>query len=273
MRFLLTAMTTLGAAALACADTLPPIEVTRLIGAPVSEVWDAWTTPDGFNACFNGPILHDIRLEMGGPFEIHWQPDSEEGQRRSEGCTVLSFVPERILSFTWNAPPTLGAMRDKHTFVVIDFQPLGEKLTRVSLRHDGFGEGSEWAPVLEYFEPAWPWVMDQFVKELGMPPQYLSGYLMVLNPAREDFFENPTPEENAKIQEHFLRLQELTQEGVVLFAGPSTDEIGPGIVLFEAASEEEARRMLETDPAVSSGVFTAELHPIGFSLLRERDRL
>ena len=45
------------------------------------------------------------------------------------------------------------------------------------------------------------------------------------------------------------------------------------VVLFEAASEEEARRMLETDPAVSSGVFTAELHPIGFSLLRERDRL
>lgn len=273
MRILLPGIAALAAAACVSAEPLPPIEVTRLIGAPVSDVWDAWTTPDGFNACFDGPVLHDIRLQMGGPFEIHWQPDSEEGQRGSEGCTVLSFVPERMLSFTWNAPPSLGAMRNEHTFVVIDFQPLGENLTRVSLRHDGFGEGPEWEPVREYFDPAWPWVMDQFVKELGMPPRYLSGYLMLLNPAREDFFENPDPADAAKIQEHFQRLQQLTQEGVVLFAGPSTDQIGPGIVIFEAESEDAAREIMEADPAVASGVFTAELHPLGFSLLRERDRL
>ncbi len=114
--------------------------------------------------------------------------------------------------------------------------------------------------------------MDQFVAHLGEPPQYPSGYVIFLQPARDDFFESPTPEEGAKIQEHFLRLQELTQAGIVLFAGPCTDQIGPGIVIFEAANEDEARKLMNADPAVAAGVFTAELHPVGFSLLRERDR-
>lgn len=273
MRYFTALFAALAASCTALAEALPMIEVTRLIGAPVGDVWDAWTTSDGFDAAFDGPTLHDVRLEVGGPYEVHWDPSAEEGSRGSEGCTVLSFIPERMLSFTWNAPPSLGEMRGKHTYVVIDFLPLGDDLTRVTLRHTGFGEGPEWEPVREYFEPAWPWVMDQFVAHLGAPPQYISGYVMLLNPAREDFFENPDPAEGAKIQEHFQLLQKLTKEGVVLFAGPCTDQIGPGIVIFEASSEEEARELMENDPAVAAGVFTAELHPIGFSLMRERDRL
>ncbi len=273
MRYLISCVCALVASCSVLAEALPMIEVTRLVGAPVGDVWNAWTTSEGFDACFDGPRLDEIELRPGGPFVIHWKPDAPEGERGSETCTVLSFVPERMLSFTWNAPPELGAMRDEHSFVVVEFQPLGETLTRVTLRHSGFGEGEAWQSVREYFEPAWPWVLDQFVKHLGSPPPYLSGYVMFLNPARDDFFESPTPEEGAKIQEHFTRLHELTKAGVVLFAGPCTDQIGPGIVLFEASSEAEAREIMEADPAVASGVFTAELHPIGFSLLRERDRL
>jgi uncharacterized protein YciI len=83
----------------------------------------------------------------------------------------------------------------------------------------------------------------------------------------------PTPEEDAVIQEHFVRLQEFAREGVVLFAGPCTDGVGPGIVLIEAASEAEAQTLMSDDPAVAAGVMRAMLHPINFSLLRERDRI
>ncbi len=274
MRWFVVCIAVMATSFSAKAEETEMIEVARLIGAPIAEVWDAWTTKEGFNAVFDGPVLDNIRLEMGGPYEIHWDTSAAEGERGSEGCTILSFVPERMLSFTWNAPPSLGEMRGKHSYVVIDFQPLGADLTRVTLRHAGFGDGPEWEPVRAYFEPAWPWVMDQFVNHLGAPPPYPSGYLILLNPSREDFFDTgPTPEEGAAIQQHFVRLQEQMNEGAVLFAGPCTDEIGPGVVLFEATSEEEAKAFMNADPAVEAGVFTAELHPIGFSLLRERDRL
>src|SRR6056297_2247069 len=109
------------------------------------------------------------------------------------------------------------------------------------------------------------------VEAIG-PPAQPSGWLITLQPVREGFFDAPTPEEGAAIQEHFLRLLRMTREGVVLFAGPCTDEVGPGIVIFEAPDEAAARRIMEEDPAVAAGVFAAKLHPINFSLLRERDQ-
>lgn len=40
-----------------------------------------------------------------------------------------------------------------------------------------------------------------------------------------------------------------------------------------AAAAARARAFMKADPAVAAGVFEAALHPINFSLVRERDRL
>ena len=42
-------------------------------------------------------------------YELHFLEDAPEGRRGSESCRVLAFVPERLLSFTWNAPPVAFA--------------------------------------------------------------------------------------------------------------------------------------------------------------------
>jgi uncharacterized protein YciI len=41
-----------------------------------------------------------------------------------------------------------------------------------------------------------------------------------------------------------------------------------GLVVFAAASEDEARKFMETDPAVVAGVMTATLHPYALALQR-----
>ena len=249
----------------------PMIEEARVFDAPVEEVYDAWTTAEGFAAVFPQSRLHRAELRPGGAYEIHWVPDAPEGERGSEGCEVLAVVPDRILSFTWNAPPAFESLRDERTQVVLVFEPLGESRTKLTLRHLDFGEGEEWAAVHEYFAGAWPRVLDGMVEAIG-PPSAPMGWVLLLQPTREGFFDAPTPEEGAAIQQHFLRLLRMTREGDVLFAGPCTDEAGPGIVIFEAPDEAAARKVMEEDPAVAAGVFSAKLHPISFSLLRERDR-
>jgi uncharacterized protein YciI len=164
-------------------------------------------------------------------------------------------------------------MREERTFVVVTLDPLGPDQTRLTLRHRGFGDGEKWSEVRDYFAQAWPWVLDRFGERFGSVEKQ-TGYLVMLRPTREDLMTTgPTPEEDAAIQEHFVRLQELAREGVVLFAGPCTDGVGPGIVLIEAASEAEAQTLMSDDPAVAAGVMSATLHPINFSLLRERDRI
>ena len=67
--------------------------------------------------------------------------------------------------------------------------------------------------------------------------------------------------------EHYERLREATEAGRVILAGRSQDGIGPAIVIFRAESENDARRFMEEDPFVSSGLFRASLHPFRAALV------
>jgi uncharacterized protein YciI len=68
---------------------------------------------------------------------------------------------------------------------------------------------------------------------------------------------------------HFEYLKGLLCEGKLILAGPSLDPPF-GVIVFEAETEEEARRLIADDPSVATGVQTPELHPFRASLLRGR---
>lgn len=73
-----------------------------------------------------------------------------------------------MLSYTWNANPKFEHARTKHTWVVLRFDELSAKRTRVRLDHLGFAEQAavspshrhEWEQVREYFQNAWGKVLD-----------------------------------------------------------------------------------------------------------------
>lgn len=91
---------------------------------------------------------------------------------------------------------------------------------------------------------------------------------------RADLATNPgawTEEDMAVGTAHHERLKQATEDGIVILAGFSQDGIGPAIVIFEADSEEEARRFMEEDPFVSEGLFRAELHPFRAALVKKPD--
>jgi uncharacterized protein YciI/ketosteroid isomerase-like protein len=59
---------------------------------------------------------------------------------------------------------------------------------------------------------------------------------------------------------HLAHMKRLWQAGRLVLAGPFLDDRG-GLAVIEAGSLEEAMRVLAADPAVASGVMTAEVHP------------
>lgn len=264
------------------------IRVSEVISAPIDEVWRAWSTSDGWRSTLN--LESRIELEPGGAFEIYFAPDAPQGEKGSEGCTVLSYLPRRMLTFTWNAPPSLPAVRagDHHTVVVVQLDPVGRSRTRVTLTHHHWPEAGsatfsaaaeEWDKTYEYFERAWPAVVGamkaHYAKE-GPPHDAYSGWVYLFTGfSRPDLLETLTSEEQSTLIRHAAYIRDLTKTGDVVFAGPCTDQDaespGPGIVIVEAATEDEARGIMENDPAVKAGLFIAELHPIRFSMLRERD--
>lgn len=92
----------------------------------------------------------------------------------------------------------------------------------------------------------------------------MNQYLYKIQPTRLGMLtEGPTPDEGRLVGEHFAYLQKLTTDGVVLLAGRTLDADARafGIVVFLAASDEEARRIMDGDPAVAGGVMIAELFP------------
>ncbi len=82
--------------------------------------------------------------------------------------------------------------------------------------------------------------------------------------------ENWTPVDEGIVQQHFNRLQEWTDSGVVILAGRTLNEERNafGIVVFEADGEDQAKSFMEEDPAVKEGIMTADLFPYRVALLR-----
>lgn len=93
-------------------------------------------------------------------------------------------------------------------------------------------------------------------------------FIYLIHPFRQEFFENPTPQEDAVMEAHYEYLKQATEQGVVLLAGPCLDETF-GIVVLTAESESAARAFMLNDPCVKSNVMMAELHPMKVSLLKK----
>jgi uncharacterized protein YndB with AHSA1/START domain len=137
----------------------------RTIPASRDTVWRSWATEEGLR----GFLPAEVRMEPapGGPFEIYWVPDAPEGQRGSEGCTVVHIDPPRSITFTWNAPPSFPEVRKQHTNVVVQLEPIDDSSTRLRLLSIGWGVSEEWKSSYAYFDQAWDKVLDWVEESLA----------------------------------------------------------------------------------------------------------
>lgn len=95
-------------------------------------------------------------------------------------------------------------------------------------------------------------------------------FLYKIQPTRPEMLsEGSTPAESEIVSQHFGYLQGLMEQGVVVLAGRTlnTDASSFGIVIFNAADEEAARKIMHDDPAVRKGVMRAELYPYRMALI------
>jgi uncharacterized protein YciI len=93
-------------------------------------------------------------------------------------------------------------------------------------------------------------------------------FLYMIHPPRPTFVNDATPEEGAIMRRHFEYLAGLSERGKLMLAGPCLDEGAFGIGIFNTVDAGEARQLADGDPAVSSGLARAELHPVRLSFLK-----
>ena len=144
------------------------IDKEVVIAATPEQAWQAWTTREGITSFF----APDAKVEprVGGAFEVYINPYAEPGLKGGDDMRFLALQAPRMLSFTWNAPPSLPEARQQRTFVVVRIHPVNERETRVTLHHTGWGAGGEWDPAYAYFDRAWGNVLGSLKKRFETGP-------------------------------------------------------------------------------------------------------
>jgi uncharacterized protein YndB with AHSA1/START domain len=145
------------------------IQKSVLIAASLDEAWAAWTTREGIVGFF----APDAKVEprVGGAFQIYMDPGAPAGSKGADDMRFMAVQPKKMLSFDWNAPPSLPEVRAQRSFVIVRFVPQGERATEVHLHHVGWGEGGEWDKAHAYFDRAWAQVLANLKRRFEQGPQ------------------------------------------------------------------------------------------------------
>jgi len=134
----------------------------KTVPGTAEEVWSIWTTTAGVNSFLSPEAKVEFRI--GGPFEIYFNTEAPDGEKGSEDCRFLSYIPNRMISFEWNAPPSFGRLRGQRTQVVIHFEQVEEGKVKVIFDHLGWGKGVDWDKLYDYFDKAWSYVLNNLEK-------------------------------------------------------------------------------------------------------------
>ena len=159
------------------------INKETLVRAPLAAVWSAWTTSEGIQSFFAPEAIVDPKPD--GAFRLHFNPYAEPGMKGADDMRYLALQKERMLSFTWNAPPHLPDARLQRTVVIVRMEPVGDAETRVRLSHVGWGDGGEWDKAYDYFDRAWGNVLASLQKRFAEGPIDWKPFLQQLKGAKK----------------------------------------------------------------------------------------
>ncbi|MBZ0172615.1 MAG: SRPBCC domain-containing protein [Phycisphaerales bacterium] len=135
------------------------------VNATPAEVFALLTTEAGMKRLYG--IDSRIDLAVGGPYEWYFLGENEYGTKGGEGNQILAYIPDRMIAFSWNAPPEQPESRAKRTWVVMEFGERSNGWTHIRLTHLGFGNEAHWDQTYAYFESAWERVLGAIAKAVG----------------------------------------------------------------------------------------------------------
>ncbi len=150
------------------------------VKANVDDVWKAWTTTEGIKSFFAPDAK--VELKVDGPFQVYMNPFAEPGMKGADDMKIIGFQDKKMLTFTWNAPPSLPEARKQRTVVIVRLTSRGDMLTDVALQHVGWGDGGEWDKAFDYFAKAWPNVLKNLQKRFDSGPVDWKPWLDMLRP-------------------------------------------------------------------------------------------
>jgi uncharacterized protein YndB with AHSA1/START domain len=116
---------------------------SRVLDAPVADVWAAFTTTEGYSA-WAAPFA-EIDFRVGGTIEASYAENPVLGDPANIIIEIQAYLPERLLVLkTVQAPPGVA---DEDTLArlvsVFEFEDLGDQTTRLTISGVGYTEADQ----------------------------------------------------------------------------------------------------------------------------------
>jgi uncharacterized protein YndB with AHSA1/START domain len=132
------------------------IEVTRVVAAPMAEVFRWWTDPRLLERWMSpvGKVEAEVDLRVGGRLWIVMKDQTMEIEHRGE---YVEIDPPRRLAFTWESTYTNGP-----SLVTVSLEAEGDEATRIVIVH------SQLPPAAAASHAGgWGAMLDRFARELA----------------------------------------------------------------------------------------------------------
>lgn len=128
------------------------LQLTIDVPAPTHDVFDAFTTSEGFRS-WAAPVAR-VDLKIGGYIEASYDASAALGNPGNIKNQIVAYVPDRLLVIrNVQAPPGFANQGlFARTVTVIELLALNPKNTRVTLTNAGYGPGPGFADVYRHFE-------------------------------------------------------------------------------------------------------------------------
>lgn len=146
------------------------IQLSAVIPAPPAEVFRAFATTEGFKS-WAVPVTQ-VDLKIGGMMESNYDPRAKIGDPGNIKNAIVAYVPDRLLVIrNIQAPPDFADPElFGRTVTIIEFQPAGERRTKVVVTNAGYGRGPRWDTLYGHFEWGDAYTLAQLKKRFETGP-------------------------------------------------------------------------------------------------------
>ena len=137
------------------------LEHQATVDAPIADVWNAWTTDEGFASWAVAKAKIDLRI--GGDMRTSYNAQSTLEDEHTIINRIISFEPQRMLSIQNVKAPAgfKNAEMFQNTWCVIYFDPILPDRTHIRIVGMGYGEGPEWDDLYGKFKAGNQWTLDK----------------------------------------------------------------------------------------------------------------
>ena len=137
-------------------DTLPSGELMLqqeiVINTSVEKVWDAYTTPEGWEKWIT-PIV-EMDFKINGTIKSHYDSTAIIGDKGTIVNHILNYIPQKQITMQAELNENFPAFmigEEKNLYSIVDFEKMDENQTKLTIYGIGNKNDQQWRELLNFF--------------------------------------------------------------------------------------------------------------------------